>query len=182
MAGNEREKCESPQRVQFFEGQPLTARDLLDEQAYHMEKHRLHNRLFHASGVASGLEVGEAGGTKVLVRPGLAIDGLGREIIVPEARQIDVAQPTDDQGEPKGARVTEGTVSLLLRYREVGLEPRPLPNGEEVPGRIAETHVLMVTADRPADPKQDVLLARVRVLRTTVEVRPRGRQKDGRSD
>jgi hypothetical protein len=159
----------------------LTARDFQDEQAYHLEKRRLHNRLFHGSGVVSGLAVEEAGGPTVLVQPGVALDGLGREIIVPEARRIDAAQPTDSQGEPAGEPLTEGVVSLLLRYREVGVEPRPLPSdGEQVPGRIAETHVLMVALDRPADPDEDVLLARIGVRGTVIEIRPpRRRQKDG---
>lgn len=125
MVGGDRQTFRTPQRVHFFDGQLLTAGDFRDEQAYHLEKSRLHNRLFHGSGVVSGLKVGEAGGTTVLVQSGVALDGLGREIMVSEARQIDAAQPTDDQGEPAGARVTEGTVSLLLRYREVGAEPRP---------------------------------------------------------
>jgi hypothetical protein len=180
MVPKDRGRFRSPQRVHFFEGQLLTAKDFQDEQAYHLEKHRLHNRLFHASGVVSGLEVGEAWGTMVLVRPGVAIDGLGREIILSEEHQIDGAQPTDDRGEPAGASVTDGTVSLLLRYREVGVEPRPLPDGGEVAGRIAETHVLIVAVDQPADPNEDVLLAKIRVLRNVVEVRPRSRGKNGR--
>jgi hypothetical protein len=184
MVGRDQETFSSLQRVHYFDGQMLTARDFQDEQAYHLEKRWLHNRLFHGSGVVTGLEVGEAGGTNVLVQPGVALDRFGREIIVPEARRSDAAQPTDDQGEPAGARLTEGTVSLLLRYREVGVEPRPLPsNGEEVPGRIAETYVLKVAVDRPADPNEDVLLAMIRVRGTVIEIRhPRRRRKDGESD
>jgi hypothetical protein len=182
MVGRDRGRFRSPQRVHFFDGRLLTAKDFQDEQAYHLEKRRLHNRLFHPSGVVSGLEVGEAGGTTVLVQPGVAIDGLGREIIVPEEQQIDGAQPTDAHGEPAGARVTEGTARLLLRYREVGVEPRPHPDGGEMPGRIAETRVLIVAVDQPADPKEDVLLAKLRVVRDVVEVRPRSNGKGRGSD
>jgi hypothetical protein len=177
MVGRDRKRFLSPRRVHFFEGQLLTARDFQDEQAYNLERRRLHNRLFHPSGVVSGLDVGEAGGTTVLVQPGVAIDGLGREIIVPEERLIDGAQPTDDHGEPAGERLTKGTVSLLLRYLEVAVEPPPLPDGGEVPGRIAETHVLIVTVDQPIDRKEDVLLAKIRVLRNVIEVRPRKQGK-----
>lgn len=94
MVGGDRQTFRTPQRVHFFDGQLLTAGDFRDEQAYHLEKSRLHNRLFHGSGVVSGLKVGEAGGTTVLVQSGVALDGLGREIMVSEARQIDAAQPS----------------------------------------------------------------------------------------
>lgn len=184
MAAKDRATFKSLQRVNFLDGQLLTAGDLRDEQAYQLEKHRLHNRLFHGSGVVSGLEVAQAGGTKVLVQPGVALDGLGREIVVPEARRIDAAHPTDDHGEPAGPRVTNGSVGLLLRHREVGVEPRPLPSdGELVPGRIAETYVLIVAVDRPADPNEEVPLAKIRVLRAAIEIRrSRRRGKDGGSD
>src|SRR5947207_1586639 len=44
-------------RLRYFHGQPLSALDLRREQAYHLEKARLHNRLLHGWGIACGLDV-----------------------------------------------------------------------------------------------------------------------------
>jgi hypothetical protein len=71
---------EQPSRVSFFEGQLLTAADLAAEQDYHRQMRYLHNRL-HGYGVASGLDVAASRG-RVTVSPGLAVDGLGRELVL----------------------------------------------------------------------------------------------------
>ena len=44
-------------RLRYFHGQPLSALDLRREQAYHLDKARLHNRLLHGWGFVCGLEV-----------------------------------------------------------------------------------------------------------------------------
>ena len=72
--------AEQPRRVNFFEGQTLTAADLAAEQEYHREMRYLHNRL-HGYGTASGLDVDVTRG-RVRVSPGMGIDALGREIVV----------------------------------------------------------------------------------------------------
>ena len=49
--------------------QLLTADDFTQEQAYHIESRRRHNRLFHTPGVAHGLEVGLKDGKIVGLLP-----------------------------------------------------------------------------------------------------------------
>ena len=45
------------ERNRYFTGKLLVARDLVQEQAYFLGRHRLHNRLLHGWGVVCGLEV-----------------------------------------------------------------------------------------------------------------------------
>lgn len=79
-------------RPNFYDGKLLTANDLRAEQEYQREKQWLHNRMLHGYGVVVGLEVGVQenadGSTQVIVSPGYALDGWGREIIVPEQQSV----------------------------------------------------------------------------------------------
>ena len=75
-------------RVNFFEGQLLSAQDLRDEQVYHNRKRKLLNRCLHGSGVICGLEV-SIDDNFLSIEPGLALDCCGREIYVPE-KQIGI--------------------------------------------------------------------------------------------
>jgi hypothetical protein len=77
------------QRMNYFDRQFLRARDFKDEQAYHLDRRREHNRLLHTPGVAEGLIVkGDAGSSMVTVEPGTAIDAMGREIVMNGTKQI----------------------------------------------------------------------------------------------
>ncbi|MCU1656713.1 MAG: hypothetical protein JWO57_1369 [Pseudonocardiales bacterium] len=78
-----------PVRVNYFDGQLLSADDFRTEQHYHRSMRYLHNRMLHGSGIVDGLDVEDAGGA-VLVRPGVAIDALGRELVLPESVHIDL--------------------------------------------------------------------------------------------
>ena len=73
-------------RPNYFTSQFLVEKDFNDEQAYHVNMRRRHNRLLHAFGVADGLLVTRAGPTSVLVSPGTAVDRDGREIVLQDAR------------------------------------------------------------------------------------------------
>lgn len=86
-------------RPVFFEGQILGALDLQDSVEYSRGRDARHSRYLHTWGIATGLELSEKGkqleisGTtfdykEISVSPGMAIDGRGREIIVPESRRL----------------------------------------------------------------------------------------------
>jgi hypothetical protein len=110
---------EPPRRLNFFSGRLLTAEDYQAEQSYWLGKHRSHARHLHGSGVVCGLGVTPSGNGGVTVEPGLAIDGFGREIVVPEARQMsDPRQPIDDRGERCAPRVDSDLVTICLAYAE----------------------------------------------------------------
>lgn len=180
MAGTGEGGSRTPLRVHCFEGQLLTARDFQDEQRYHMAKHRLHNRLFHGWGIVDGLGVAASEGTTVRVGAGYAIDRHGREIDVPDPLRVDVAQPTDDEGRQEGDPLDTGLVRLRLLYREIGVEPRPVPGEEEpVHARIAETFRLLVRTD-PRGGDEGVILAAIRLEGNSIaEVRPGRRHYPG---
>jgi hypothetical protein len=79
--------CATLKRPHFFAGQLLDAATLQDEQDYHREKFRRHNRMLHGFGIVSGLGVhvestSGPGGGRIIVDPGCAIDHRGEEICV----------------------------------------------------------------------------------------------------
>ena len=171
MAGIRKQPFRTPLRVRYFEGQLLTAQDFQDEQQYQLEKCRLHNRLLHGTGIVTGLQVGVVEGTTVQVTPGVAIDPLGREVIVPTLHRTDAAQPTSDEGEPERDRIVKGEVNLCVGYRELGVEARPLPAGDEdVPTRIAEAYRLIVSPESSLGSDDVVLLATIRVEGESIKV------------
>ena len=125
--GDQVEHFAGPTRVHFFHGKLLTADDFRDEQDYLSEKRRLHNRLCHGIGVVSGLGISLASGTSpavVTVAPGLALDGLGRE--------VQLTAPV--------TLVVTGTASpqiVLIEYVERRLAPVPIGSSTQ-PTRIEE--------------------------------------------
>jgi hypothetical protein len=121
-------------RVDYRERQRLTAADLLAEQEYRIGAAGRHHLGPHDWGVVRGLQIEVVGPGDVIVWPGVAIDGYGREIIVPEP-----------------ARVRTDTVAaaaiwdLLLYYCD---RPEQVPPGrickDEPAPRTSQRHVLRV--------------------------------------
>ena len=70
------------ERNRYFYGKLLTVRDFMSEQTYNMDKRRLANRLLFGSGVVSGLQVVAVDDKSISVETGVALDPLGREIVV----------------------------------------------------------------------------------------------------
>jgi hypothetical protein len=78
----------TPERPAYFEGQILAAADLTSAVDYGRGQVARHERYLHSWGIAEGLELTankDVTGTfvNVTLGPGVAIDGTGREIIVP---------------------------------------------------------------------------------------------------
>jgi hypothetical protein len=71
-------------RVHYRERQPLRATDLCQEQAYHVGMRRRHHIAHHGWGIVTGLGVTTDAVGRFIVNSGMAIDGYGRELIVPE--------------------------------------------------------------------------------------------------
>ncbi len=83
------------ERPRYFQRQVLGALDFEAEQEYHRDLRRRHNVGHHTWGIVVGLELeerapvqGATGPIEVFVRPGMAVDGFGREILVLEPFQI----------------------------------------------------------------------------------------------
>jgi len=73
-------------RPNYFNYQFLVDRDFEDEQAYHLQMRRRHNRQMHTPGVADGLTVTIVAANQVRISPGTAVDRDGREIVLEDAR------------------------------------------------------------------------------------------------
>jgi hypothetical protein len=68
-------------RLQYHDGQLLDVSDFTEEQDYHREMRKRHNRSVHTWGIAEGLEV-EPAEKKITISPGTAIDKDGQELIL----------------------------------------------------------------------------------------------------
>src|SRR4051794_26768580 len=65
-----------------------------DFDRFHLPTMRLHHKALHGAGVAAGLELAVgADRTSVVVRPGLAIDGDGRMIVLADGGPAQVGDP-----------------------------------------------------------------------------------------
>lgn len=150
----------APARNRYAYGIMLTERLLQREQRYFNDKRWLLNRYGLGRGVLCGLElvVGENGG--LWLRPGLAVDGYGREIIVPTPYCIDnPRQATDEYGRPDGDPLEgAGTLTLCLHYHECETEPVPVLVGDCdtdnqcAPSTIRERYRLQLVMGAPASP------------------------------
>ena len=86
------------QRLNYFNGERLTAADFRAEQGYHLGMRRVLNHSLYSPGIVVGLEVEPVHSTppdpldkhRVVVRRGLAFDHLGREIFVPADVNVQV--------------------------------------------------------------------------------------------
>jgi hypothetical protein len=138
-------------RVNYFPGRTLTASDLAAEQAQARERLWLHNRALHGDGIALGLEVTVDWNT-VHVSPGVAIDALGREIVLTERRSLDASSVV---------RESHGRVQLVIAWAEEPADPMVAPDGP-VAGRFVERpHVMLVEHALGEAPEHAVPLARL---------------------
>ena len=89
------------ERPHYFFGQVIGVDDLEQEQLYHREKARRHNRFLHGWGIVHGLEVhaGTHGTGKVTISPGYALDRNGEEIVVSSCNESRVARVGVTRGE-----------------------------------------------------------------------------------
>jgi len=158
MNGGALKTLTAPARNNYFYGKLLDVFHFQMEQCYFNDKRWLLNRLGLGNGVLCGLlvDVMEDGQT-LRVQPGVAIDALGREIIVTAPYAVtNVRQPTDECGRPQGDPITgAGVVTLCLAYHECEAEPVPVLVGDCdtrqscAPNIIRERFRLQVRAGEP---------------------------------
>ncbi|GHU57930.1 hypothetical protein FACS1894133_1740 [Clostridia bacterium] len=72
------------ERNRYFYGKLLTVRDFESEQNYTSAKHRIINRIVNGTGVVCGLGTISTDEITLIVESGMALDYLGREIVVEE--------------------------------------------------------------------------------------------------
>lgn len=127
-----------PRRNKYFYGKRMDVPHFQMEQDYGKLKQWLLNRLTLGKGVLCGLRVSVIDG-RLCVDPGVAIDGLGREIIVPmrycldpvvidngccEAHPHAPAPPPGRDADERG--VVDGLFTLWLCYRECLTDHQPV--------------------------------------------------------
>lgn len=106
------------ERNRYFYGKLLTVRDFEAEQNYMDSKRRLLNRVVQGAGVVCGLGVSASDDTTLLIGSGMALDYLGREIVVetPLVRRVEMIE---GQEKLKG----KADAYLCLAYDETDIEP-----------------------------------------------------------
>lgn len=141
------------ERNRYFYGKLLTVRDFMTEQTYNADKRRLVNRLLYGSGVVAGLQVVAVDDKSIAIETGVALDALGREIVVPSPMTMKLSN-VDGFTNHDYAK----NVYLCLAYNEKPKEPvhavGGMSNSEEISehNRIQESYRLFVTDKRPKHP------------------------------
>jgi hypothetical protein len=119
-------------RNRYYYGKLMDAEHFAMEQRYVLDQQRQLNRLVLGAGVLSGLRVsvvrdGSAQGLRIT--PGVAIDGLGRLVVVPDEIDLVPLRLTNDEGVPTGGADDRLSASLVVRlcYRECDVDIGPVP-------------------------------------------------------
>ncbi|MGI5400290.1 hypothetical protein ACQEVG_12700 [Streptomyces sp. CA-135486] len=143
----------SLRRNRFFPRKLMEVGHWQAEQDYHRLARELTTRLGLGSGVLCGLEPELTDTGTVVIGAGVAVDGKGRLVIVPQDVEIDPARLTDCLGRPTDSTVDYGSVTVALCHHECGADPvrvPPLDCGEEavcVPSMVREAYAVSVTRD-----------------------------------
>lgn len=152
-------------RMNYFDRQFLRAKDFQDEQAYHIDRRRRHNRLLHTPGVAEGLDVeGSAGSTTLLVKPGTAIDPDGRDIVLLQQKTLNLRSDADKIDE----------IEIYILYGETETDSR-VEGGVEGNTRMEEIPAFeqrRISPDKEDPPEQGVLLAKLKLKNGELDGKP----------
>jgi uncharacterized repeat protein (TIGR01451 family) len=149
----------APQRNNYYYGKLLDEHHFRKEQDYFNRKRWLLNRLGLGAGVLCGLQVtASKDGKQLCISPGVAVDALGREIIVPEAWCFDPWQITDECGHVKetlSRTEPHEEITICLAYNECYADYAPVLvtdcNMQEqcAPGMIRESFCVLVSEGTP---------------------------------
>jgi len=146
------------ERNRYFYGKLLTVRDFMSEQTYNGDKRRLVNRLLNGSGVVAGLQVVAVDDKSISIGTGVALDALGREIVVASPVTLKLSNIDGFMNNDYAKNVY-----LCIAYDEKGKEPVHTVAGgvggsEEVSenNRILETYRLYLTDQQPAAGYQEL--------------------------
>ena len=133
------------ERNRYYYGKLLTVRDFEVEQDYFRGKERLNNRVMHGAGVVCGMDVSAGDDATLLIESGMALDYLGREIVIEEplVRKLQMLKGYDSLGD-------SDTAYLCLSYHEENIEPVNAVGGEAETSRqfnmIRESYQLSLSA------------------------------------
>ena len=150
-------RLRSNKRPHYFTGQLLGQEDFLDEQEYQLKLQRSHARLQHTYGIVMGFEVSVVDSTTVLVKPGAALDALGRLIVLDTAQSYPIATPA-----------TSSALYLVVGYEE-SFDPNDHSKDDsEGFTRCTEHCVLNHSAEPPTHKEAVVVLAKLQLTNGTL--------------
>jgi len=139
-------------RLFYYNRQYLGFKDLRDEQYYHTWMRRRHNLAHHAWGIVLGLKLelqesvpGSKKSDKAVLLPGFAVDGYGREIVVPVRHTIEKKCFLEYGAPPPD---TDLFIKVWLAYDEIHSAPPEDGYGvcglEDQYTRVKETYKVYV--------------------------------------
>lgn len=110
------------ERNRYFYGKLLSVQDFQREQAYMNHKRRLLNRLLYGDGILCGLQVLEVDEESISIEMGVALDSLGREIVMeqPVVKRLSLL---DGFQEHCVENENSGILYLCIEYSEEEAEP-----------------------------------------------------------
>ena len=117
------------ERNNYYFGKLMKARDFKTEQSYFNEKRWLINRMIHGWGVVWGLDIEHTNNpNEVRIKPGLAIDCCGREILVCKPQTISLIPEAEECSNEMNAYQTNKRepYAICLRYKECKTEHFPI--------------------------------------------------------
>ncbi len=121
------------ERNNYYYGKLMTVRDFEAEQNYFNNKRWLINRMVNGWGVVCGLDVYKNKENEIIVKPGIAIDPCGREIVVCDetpakwgSKKPDCHTKEEKNSKDK-KRSIEKEFYVCLEYMECKTEAVPLP-------------------------------------------------------
>lgn len=143
----------SGERNNYFFGKLMTVRDFEAEQEYFNSKRRLGNKMLSGSGIVSGLDVILVDNKTFSLETGMALDYLGREIVVsePYVRRLNVIKGFEENKD-------KGILYLCIKYAEqlkettFSVASSGKSNGvSEEFNRVSEGYELFLTAEKPKE-------------------------------
>lgn len=105
------------ERNRYYAGKMLTSADFAAEQGYVNDKRRFLNTLVFGSGIVCGCNVYSLDDLSIFIESGLAIDNLGREIVIDASvvKKLSAIRGFDSIG--------SNQVTLCLKYKEEQVHP-----------------------------------------------------------
>ncbi|RME73775.1 MAG: DUF4159 domain-containing protein [Chloroflexi bacterium] len=136
-------------KIKPFDGMTVTASVWDEAHQYHNRVQELHNLFGHGAGILTGLDViaSDPPDTSLYILPGVAVDGLGRTIVLPQAVAYDIG------------REIEGTFILVLNYGESQPRSEASARGDGSPLYIR--HEFSISVQTTPGDDEAVELARV---------------------
>lgn len=116
-------------RIQYTQQQVLRAADLTGEQEYRLAAQRRHLLSLHIWGIVQGLRLHSVSGG-FIVMPGYAVDGFGRELVLPypiftpwATDAQDLFDDIADAALTASGQISRGMIDVWLLYARVPADP-----------------------------------------------------------